>query len=75
VGLMADIGEKSCDCRSEREGFAPKQLRPLSWIGATEALTRRRKCGFDDAALETALPAFIPDTPSRQRCRGRVRRG
>ena len=36
-------------------------IQDLSWIGATDALTRVTDL-LDDAALESALPAFIPET-------------
>ncbi len=68
-GLMADIGE-SLAIADPSEKVRAQAIEALSWIGATEALTRVVNA-LDDAALETALPAFIPDSiPSA--LRGRV---
>jgi hypothetical protein len=58
--LSADIGE-SFGMNDPSAKVRDRAIQDLSWIGATDALTRVTN-SLDDAALESALPAFIPET-------------
>jgi hypothetical protein len=58
--LSADIGE-SFAMNDPSAKVRDRAIQDLSWIGATDALTRVTD-SLDDAALESALPAFIPET-------------
>jgi HEAT repeat protein len=59
-GLFADIGE-SFAMNDPSAKVREQAIENLSWIGATDALTRIVD-SLDDAALESALPTFIPET-------------
>ena len=63
-GLFADIGE-SFAMNDPSAKVREQAIENLSWIGATDALTRIVDL-LDDAALEFALPIFISERlPSR----------
>ena len=59
-GLSADIGE-SFAINDPSTKVRERAVQDLSWIRATDALTRVTN-SLDDAGLESALPAFIPET-------------
>ena len=59
-GLFADIGE-SFATNDPSTKVRERAIQDLSWIGATDAVTRVT-IALDDAGLESALPAFIPET-------------
>jgi hypothetical protein len=59
-GLFADIGE-SFATNDPSAKVREQAIQNLCWIGATDALTRVTNA-LDDAGLESALPAFIPET-------------
>jgi hypothetical protein len=61
-GLSADIGE-SFAMNDPSAKVRQRAIQDLCWIGATDALTRVTD-SLGDAALESALPAFIPETVS-----------
>ncbi len=67
---MVEIGE-SFALTDPSEKVRAQAIAALSWIGATEALTRVLN-SLDDAAMEAAVPALIPETTPGA-LRGRVR--
>jgi NACHT conflict system protein len=67
-GWMVEAGE-SFATNDPSEKVRVQAIESLSWIGATEALSRVLNA-LGDAALETALPALIPETvPDASRIR------
>jgi hypothetical protein len=59
-GLYADIGE-SFATSDPSATVRDRAIQDLSWIGATDALSRITNA-LDDASLESALSAFLPET-------------
>lgn len=65
-GWMVEIGE-SFATKDPSEKVRAQAIQSLSWIGATEALTRVLNT-LDNSALEATLPALIPQTIPESLC-------
>jgi len=59
-GLFTDIGE-SFAMNDPSAKVRQRAIQDLSWIGATDALTRVTN-SLDAAGIESVLPAFFPET-------------